>query len=87
MKPEGRMPHATARDFEPALTDRIAKVVASSLCGVIQLRRHFAYGRLLARVFLHQSELWVLRGATGLPGLTGEVQVDVDAVRRVSGST
>jgi hypothetical protein len=66
MSPEERVPYATALDFGRALTDRIANAATSSPYRVNQLRRHFAYGRLLARLFLHQPQRWVLKGATGL---------------------
>ena len=66
MNPEEQVPYATAVDFDRALTDRIASAAASSPYRVSQLRRHFAYGRLLTRLFLHQPERWVLKGATGL---------------------
>ena len=60
------VPYASARDFERALVDRIATVAASSPYGVAEIRRQFAYGRLLARVFTHAPDEWVLKGAAGL---------------------
>ncbi|MEE8498682.1 MAG: nucleotidyl transferase AbiEii/AbiGii toxin family protein [Acidimicrobiia bacterium] len=61
-----RIPYQTAKDFDRALTDRIASAALILPYGVPQLRRQFAYGRLLARLFLHEPERWVLKGATGL---------------------
>lgn len=58
--------YATARAFDWALSDRITNAAVSSQHGVAELRRQFAYGRLLARVFSYQPERWVLKGATGL---------------------
>ncbi|MCZ6505468.1 MAG: nucleotidyl transferase AbiEii/AbiGii toxin family protein [Actinobacteria bacterium] len=58
--------YATARAFNRALSDRITNAASSSQHGVAELRRQFAYGRLLARVFSFQPERWVLKGATGL---------------------
>lgn len=55
------VPYGSARDFERALTDRIANAAASSPYGVAEIRRQFAYGRLLARVFITQQARWVLR--------------------------
>ena len=96
MAPEEGVPYATARAFENALTARIANAAASSPYGIPELRRQFAYGRLLTRVFLHQAERWVLKGATGLlariPGqarhsididlyFEGEIEVAIDALR------
>jgi hypothetical protein len=63
---QDRVPYATPRDFDRALTDRIAHAATTLPYSVPQLRRQFAYGRLLARVFLHAPEHWVLKGATSL---------------------
>jgi hypothetical protein len=52
MNPGEGVPYASARDFERALTDRIANAAASSPHGVAELRRQFAYGCLLARLFI-----------------------------------
>ena len=73
--------YVSARDFERALTDRIANAAASSPHGVAELRRQFAYGRLLARLFIQQPERWVLKGATGLLArlpLRARHSIDVD---------
>ncbi len=44
-----------------------------------QLRRQFAYARMLARVFLHYPERWVLKGATGpLARILGEARHSMD---------
>ena len=77
--PDEGVPYPLARDFERALTDRIANAAASY--GVAELRRQFAYGRLLAKVFHHQPERWVLKGATSLLArLPGQARhgIDVD---------
>lgn len=66
MESRVRFPYETAKDFDRALTDRIASAAHVLPYGVAQLRRQFAYGRLLARLFLHQPDRWVLKGATGL---------------------
>lgn len=66
MDPDEGVPYGSARDFERALTDRIANAAASSPHGIAEIRRQFAYGRLLARLFITQPERWVLKGATGL---------------------
>jgi hypothetical protein len=60
------IPYATPTDFNRALADRIASAAKAQPYSVPQLRRQFAYGRLLCRVFLHGPEQWVLKGATGL---------------------
>ncbi|GMR02562.1 MAG: hypothetical protein BMS9Abin20_0900 [Acidimicrobiia bacterium] len=66
MKSPDRVPYATPKDFDRALTDRIALGGTTLPYSTAQLRRQFAYGRLLARVFLHAPERWVLKGATSL---------------------
>jgi len=66
MESSGEFPYETAKDFSRALTDRIASGAQVLPYGAPQLRRQFAYGRLLARLFLHGPERWVLKGATGL---------------------
>jgi len=66
IEPPDRVPYATPKDFDRALTDRIALAGTTLPYSVAQLRRRFAYGRLLARVFLHAPECWVLKGATSL---------------------
>ena len=99
MAPEEGVPYATARAFEDALTVRIGNAANSLPYGVAELRRQFADGRLLARVFLHQPERWVLKGATGLlarmPGhirhsididlyFEGEIEAAIDALREAT---
>jgi len=61
-----RVLYATPKGFDRALTHRIALAAATLPYSVAQLRRQFAYGRLLTRVFLHAPERWVLKGATSL---------------------
>lgn len=78
---EEGLPYASAQDFERALVDRIAGASASSPYGVAEIRRQFAYGRLLARVFTHAPDDWVVKGAAGLlarmPGRARH-SIDVD---------
>lgn len=79
--PAEGVPYVSARDFERALTDRIANAAASSPHGVAELRRRFAYGRLLARLFISQPEQWVLKGAICLLArlpLRARHSIDVD---------
>lgn len=81
MTSEAGVPYASARDFERALVDRIASAAASSPYGVAEIRRQLAYGRLLARVFIHAPDDWVVKGAAGLlariPGRARH-SIDVD---------
>jgi len=46
-----------------AITDRIKTVAPAA---VPQLQRQFLYDRLLARVFTHAPDAWVLKGGTAL---------------------
>jgi hypothetical protein len=81
MDPAEGVPYVSARDFERALTDRISNAAASSPHGVAELRRQFAYGRLLARLFIQQPERWVLKGGTCLLArlpLRARHSIDVD---------
>ncbi|MBM3696638.1 MAG: nucleotidyl transferase AbiEii/AbiGii toxin family protein [Actinobacteria bacterium] len=99
MSADRRVPYAAAADFERAIGDLIAQAAASAPYGVSDLRRQFAYGRLLARVFTHQPDLWVLKGAAGLltriPGRArhsldidlwfgGRVEAALDALREAA---
>lgn len=81
MQSEEGLPYASARDFERALVDRIASAAELSPYGVAEIRRQFAYGRLLARVFTHAPDEWVVKGAAGLlariPGRARH-SIDVD---------
>lgn len=61
MQPDEGVSYASARDFEPALVDRIASAAERSAYGVAEIRRQFAYGRLLARVFTHAPAEWVVK--------------------------
>ncbi len=78
---EAPFPYATAEDFDKAIKDRVAAAAARSAHGVSELRRQFAYDRLLTRVFLAAPDRWVLKGATGLlariPGQARHTQ-DID---------
>jgi len=80
--------YATARAFDRALSDRITSAAASSQHGVAELRRQFAYGRLLARVFSHEPDRWVLKGATGLLArIPGQARHTIDIDLYFDGKT
>lgn len=73
------VPYDSAKDFERALVDRIANAAASSPYEVPELRRQFAYGRLLARVFSSDPGRWVLKGGTGLLArIPGQARHSID---------
>jgi len=58
--------YASADAFHAAVKARLLTAAADSPYSVAELRRQFAYDRLLTRVFLHDPDHWVLKGATGL---------------------
>lgn len=63
----GPFPYRTSEAFRSALSDRIGVAsVSSDGFTINQLRRQFAYGRLLARIFTGGESRWVLKGAGGL---------------------
>ena len=81
------IPYATPKDFDRALTDRIASAAKTQPYSVPQLRRQFAYDRLLCRVFLHGPEQWVLKGATGiLSRIPGRARHSMDVDLYFSGA-
>jgi hypothetical protein len=78
--------YKTPAAFRAAVTDRL-RVWSEDHPGapLADLQRQFAYDRLLARVFLSEPNLWVLKGATAmLARLGGSARhsVDVDLYRR-----
>ena len=58
--------YKTAKAFHDAIKAKLANAAMTSPHSVAELRRQFAYDRLLARVFLCDPESWVLKGAAGL---------------------
>jgi hypothetical protein len=63
---EEGFPYATARAFGAAITDRLKSLAERSSYSVPQLRRQLAYDRLLARLFVDQSQQWILQGGVSL---------------------
>lgn len=75
-------PYATSAAFRQALTDRL-KVVAGNTGWTLQeLQRHFAFDRLLERLY-RQDQAWVLKGAAALLArdLAVRATVDIDLYR------
>lgn len=60
------LPYRSAQAFGAALTDRLKTLAAHSRYTVSQLRRQFAYDRLLARVFTSHDADWVLKGGVAM---------------------
>lgn len=62
----GAMPYRSAEALRAALTDRIAVAAETGGFTIGQLRRQFAYDRLLTRIFTTDKGNWILKGAGGL---------------------
>lgn len=58
-------PYRSAQAFGAALTARL-KATAGSRYSVSQLRRQFAYDRLLARLFTAADQQWILKGGVSM---------------------
>ncbi len=58
--------YSTATAFASALADRFATAAKATGRPITDLRRQFAYDRLLARLFGVAHDRWVLKGGTGL---------------------
>ncbi len=63
---DGALPYDSARAFDAALKDRFRLTAKQGPYSVAELRRQFAYDRLLARVFTAHPERWILKGGGGL---------------------
>lgn len=59
-------PYRTAQAFGAALSDRLKARAVGSAYSVSQLRRQFAYDRLLARLFRDPAAGWVLKGGVSM---------------------
>ena len=80
-----QLPYATPRALEAAITDKVAAVVAAgSFYNHDELRKHIAYDRLLARVFIAEPERWLLKGGGALlariPGARHSKDLDLASV-------
>lgn len=66
--------------FRSALTAKLRNEAQSSQWALAQLQRHFAYDRLLARLY-HVDRQWIVKGATALLardiGVRGTRDIDV----------
>lgn len=65
----GRVSHVayeSPQALDAAIKDRVAVAALTSPYNIAEIRRHLAYDRFLARVFLDDPESWVLKGGTGL---------------------
>jgi Nucleotidyl transferase AbiEii toxin, Type IV TA system len=63
---EASLPYKTAGAFRTAITAHIATAAESSGFTPTELRRQFAYDRLLQRIFANDPHDWVLKGGGGM---------------------
>lgn len=79
-------PYTSAQAFNTALTARIAMAAKTSPYNASQLRKQFAYDRLLARLFADPAGGWILKGGismiTRLPVARHTADVDLAAKDR-----
>lgn len=62
----GSLPYKTAAAFDAAIKAHVAELADASSYTVGELRRQFAYDRLLSRLFSSHPDTWVLKGGTGM---------------------
>ncbi|MBB4934735.1 hypothetical protein F4561_005629 [Lipingzhangella halophila] len=82
------LPYTTPPAFRRALTDRLRAVAhPRGPWPLAELQRQFAYDRLLARLYQHDSE-WIVKGATALLARELAVRrtVDIDLYRATTAS-
>jgi Nucleotidyl transferase AbiEii toxin, Type IV TA system len=79
-------PYTSAQAFNAALTARIKTAAKTSPYNASQLRKQFAYDRLLARLFADPAGGWILKGGismiTRLPVARHTADVDLAAKDR-----
>jgi len=63
---DDRLPYKSAGALHDAIKARLKSAAELGPYDINQLRRQFAYDRLLTRVFEHAPQMWVLKGGTGL---------------------
>lgn len=59
-------PYRSAQALGSALADRLKAQANQSRYSVSQLRRQFAYDRLLTRVFSDPDQQWILKGGVAM---------------------
>jgi len=75
-------PYASAQAFGAAITDRLKRLADASGRSASQLRRQFAYDRLLARLFSTRPREWILKGGVSMIARLASARhtADVDLV-------
>jgi hypothetical protein len=83
MAQEGEVfPYTSAQAFGAALTNRLGGLAGNPSPSVSQLRRQFAYDRLLARLFTDNPHQWILKGGVSMIARLASARhtADVDLV-------
>jgi predicted nucleotidyltransferase component of viral defense system len=77
--PDPTFPYKSAVAFGTAVKQFLVTAAATTTYGINELRRQFAYDRLLTRVFDHEPDRWVLKGGGGLLArLPGQARHSMD---------
>ncbi len=66
MSEELEFPYESPPSFDAALKDRLRDQANKGTYSMAELRRQFAYDRLLVRVFASRPNQWILKGGGGL---------------------
>lgn len=60
------LPYRSAQAFGAAITAHLKQLAVTSQYSITQLRRQFAYDRLLARLFIDPDAGWILKGGVSM---------------------
>ncbi|KAA9375809.1 hypothetical protein F5972_26900 [Microbispora cellulosiformans] len=66
MQPSDGFPYTSPHAFGAAITDRLKQTAGDSPYSTTRRRRHFAYDRLLTRLFRSDDGGWILKGGVAL---------------------
>lgn len=77
-------PYRSAQPFGAAITAYLKQFAGASQYSVTQLRRQFAYDRLLARLFINPNDGWILKGGVSMLARLSIARhsADIDLVAR-----
>jgi hypothetical protein len=83
------LPYASPQAFGAALADRLRAVSDTSPYTIAQLRKQFAYDRLLARLFGTPGNGWILKGGVSMIARLAVARhtADIDLVLTVDSSS
>lgn len=80
------LPYGDAQAFGTAITAHLKHLACTSQHTVTQLRRQFAYDRLLARLFIEPDSGWILKGGVSMLARLSIARhsADIDLVARAN---